>query len=188
MNYCKTTTSETAMNLFDLQLENREDYIIALHPFDWESAMLHHCAASFRLRTSNVTTYSSHCTVSFRPTIGNLQSLLQLLLRATLQWTLFDRRWDGFDTSSPGKGQPPTITTSSDIRWTLFDWRCDEIELSFIFAKLRWSFSIDDSEVEIKHSHHRNYSTTAIWRQSRSTVNEFDKATAWHNEVLALCT
>jgi hypothetical protein len=73
MDYCKTTTSETAMNLFDRQLENCEDYIIALHPFDWESAMLHHCAASFQLRTSNVTTYSDHCTVSFRPTIENLQ-------------------------------------------------------------------------------------------------------------------
>src|SRR5436305_9184981 len=35
--------------------------------------MLHHCAASFRLRTSNVTTYSDHCTVSFRQTIENLQ-------------------------------------------------------------------------------------------------------------------
>src|SRR5436305_14627210 len=47
--------------------------LIALHSFDCESAMLYHCAASFRLRISNVITYSSHCTVSFRQTIENLQ-------------------------------------------------------------------------------------------------------------------
>ena len=154
---------ETAMKLFDQQLEIYEDYIIALHPFDlrtsnaaslrcilstenqqcyiivlhpfdWESAMLHHCAAFFLLGISNAALL--RCILSTENQQCN--SSCDEPNWSTIRW---------IDTNSPGKGQPPTTTdyrlrtTDYGLRTTDYGLRTTDIALDPLrptIGNLQW--------------------------------------------------
>ena len=126
---------------------------IALDPFDLRLGIcnLWYSFPGKGQPPTTTTDYGYHCNGPTETDDWEFAMITTTTSSSDVRWTLFDRWCDGFDTSSPGKGQLPTVTTSSDVQWTLIDRRCGEIGPSSTFAKLRWSFSIDDSGVGIKH-------------------------------------